>query len=141
MIIGVIAEYNPFHNGHYYHLQKLKKTYPKSKILVCMVGHFSQRGEPTILDKWTRAACAVQAGADMVFELPFALATSKAESYAQAGTFLLKSLGAQYLSFGGEFPNPENYLTLARKIMTAKKTPTSKTFSSKLLCQEPSRLG
>ncbi|VFB16435.1 Protein of uncharacterised function (DUF795) [Urinicoccus massiliensis] len=123
MIIGVIAEYNPFHNGHYYHLQKLKKTYPESKILICMVGHFSQRGEPTILDKWTRAGCAIQAGADMVFELPFALATSKAESYAQAGTFLLKSLGAQYLSFGSEFPNPENYLTLARKIMTAKEDP------------------
>lgn len=123
MIIGVIAEYNPFHNGHYYHLQKLKKTYPESKILICMIGHFSQRGEPTILDKWTRAGCAIQAGADMVFELPFALATSKAESYAQAGTLLLKSLGAQYLSFGSEFPDPKSYLNLARKIMKAKEDP------------------
>lgn len=88
-----------------------------------MVDHLSQKGEPTILGKWIEIGCAIQVGANMVFELPLALATSGAESYAQAGTPLLESLGAQHLSSGSEFPDPKNCLNLARRTMKAKEDP------------------
>ena len=122
MVIGVIAEYNPFHNGHYYHLNYLKKNYPDSLILIALTGNFTQRGEPTLANKWTRAQWAIEAGADLVFEIPFALASGNAETYAEAGTRLLYSLGANYLSFGVQVNAKEAYTTLAKKIYQAKES-------------------
>lgn len=124
MIIGIIAEYNPFHNGHAYHINKIKSTYPDSTLIVCLAGHFTQRGEPTLASKWTRAKWSVQAGADLVFELPFAAATANAELYAQAGVQLLASLGIDYLSFGSQTTDLQPYQDLSKKIIAAKNNPS-----------------
>lgn len=59
--VGIIAEYNPFHNGHLYQIQEIKKKYPEDTIVIAMSGNFTQRGEPAIIDKWTRANLAIPA--------------------------------------------------------------------------------
>lgn len=69
-IIGIIAEYNPFHNGHLYQIEKVKEIYPESIIIVAMSGNFLQRGEPAIVDKWVRARQALLNGVDVVVEIP-----------------------------------------------------------------------
>src|SRR5699024_2023149 len=71
-IIGIIAEYNPFHNGHLYQIEKVKEIYPESIIIVAMSGNFLQRGEPAIVDKWVRARQALLNGVDVVVEIPIA---------------------------------------------------------------------
>ena len=73
-VVGVIAEYNPFHNGHAYQIDCIRKQYPGAAIVACMSGSFTQRGEAAILDKWHRAELAIAGGVDLVIELPFAFA-------------------------------------------------------------------
>ena len=75
MAIGIIAEYNPFHAGHAHQISEIKK-FCDGEIVVVMSGSFTQRGEPTILDKWTRARLAIFGGADLVLELPFVKAVT-----------------------------------------------------------------
>ena len=73
-VIGVIAEYNPFHHGHAWQLRELRRRFPSvDGIIVVMSGSITQRGTPAVLDKWTRAGHAVDGGADLVLELPFCL--------------------------------------------------------------------
>lgn len=81
-IVGLITEYNPFHNGHLYHLKAAKEHTGASHAIAVMSGHFLQRGEPAILDKWTRAQNAVAAGVDLVIELPTLYACNSAEYFA-----------------------------------------------------------
>lgn len=100
--IGIIAEYNPFHKGHAHHIKSIKKIYPNATIIVAMSGAFVQRGEPALLDKWTRAKCAVLSGADIVVELPSHFAISSAEYFANGAVDLLYRLGIDTLSFGSE---------------------------------------
>ena len=69
-IIGIITEYNPFHNGHLYQIQQVKKQFPDAPLVIAMSGNFLQRGEPAIIDKWPRAAECLSNGADLVMELP-----------------------------------------------------------------------
>ncbi|MFR3816219.1 MAG: nucleotidyltransferase family protein, partial [Turicibacter sp.] len=69
---GLIVEYNPFHNGHLYHLTKSIEQSNADVLIVVMSGHFTQRGEPTILNKWERTKMALANGADLVIELPYA---------------------------------------------------------------------
>ena len=66
MAVGIIAEYNPFHNGHMYHLQKVKEMYPHEPIVLILSGNFTQRGEPSIIDKWKKTSIAIKAGVDLV---------------------------------------------------------------------------
>lgn len=102
-ILGIIAEYNPFHNGHQYHLQKsLELT--KAEFSVCvMSGNFTQRGELAFWDKWQRAKMAIDNGVDLVLELPFAFACNNAEEFAYGGIQLLNGLGCVTdFSFGSE---------------------------------------
>lgn len=100
-ITGVICEYNPFHNGHKYLLDTLRER--GAELMICvMSGSFVQRGETAITDKFTRAACAVSAGADLVVELPFPYCASGAEFFARAGVYILNRLGADTLGFGSE---------------------------------------
>lgn len=68
--VGMVVEYNPFHNGHRYHLQQAKKISGADVTVAVMSGNFTQRGEPTIVDKWSRARAAVMNGVDLVIELP-----------------------------------------------------------------------
>lgn len=105
-ITGIIAEYNPFHNGHLYQMEQIKKN-GAEYIIIVMSGNFLQRGTPSILDKWTRARMALSAGADLVIELPAVFATSSAQYFARGGVSILDKLGVvDTLSFGCETDNP-----------------------------------
>lgn len=98
---GIIAEYNPFHHGHAYHIQKTKEM-GASHVVVCMSGNFVQRGQPACFSKWARARAAIENGADLVVELPTPFATAPANDFAYASVDLLHRLGVQMLSFGSE---------------------------------------
>lgn len=101
-IAGVVAEYNPFHNGHALHLSETRRLTGCDHVVVCMVGHFTQRGEPSILSKWDRARMALSCGADAVFELPALFAVRTADKFAMGGVTILDGLGVDALSFGSE---------------------------------------
>jgi cytidyltransferase-like protein len=101
-ITGIIAEYNPFHNGHLYQINKIKEQ-GDSLIIAVMSGSFTQRGEAAIFDKWQRAETAVKSGCDIVLELPFAFACRSAQDFARGGVALLNRLGiVNQLAFGAE---------------------------------------
>lgn len=100
---GIIAEYNPLHEGHIYHIHKTRETLGEdSFITVAMSGSFMQRGIPAFFDKFSRTKQALDAGADMVIELPVGVSTSSAEVFASGAVRLLSSLGITHLSFGCE---------------------------------------
>ena len=101
-IAGIIAEYNPFHNGHAHHIAETRKKTGCDYVVVCMDGSYTQRGEAACLDKWTRARAALSCGADAVFELPALWAVSTADAFARGGVAVLGSLGCNFLSFGSE---------------------------------------
>ena len=105
-ITGLIVEYNPFHNGHIYHLQKsLEKTNADASIAV-MSGNFIQRGEPALFDKFSRAKAAVESGVDLVVELPSIYSSQSAELFAKGSVSLLNSLGCvNSICFGSEEGN------------------------------------
>ena len=102
-IAAVIAEYNPFHNGHLYQLQEIRKRTDAELILVMMSGDFVQRGSPACIDKYTRCRMALASGADIVCELPVYGALGSAEIFASSAISLLNHLGCiDYLCFGAE---------------------------------------
>ncbi|MGT2935068.1 nucleotidyltransferase [Streptococcus castoreus] len=96
-VTGVIAEFNPFHNGHKYLLSQAKGI-----VIVAMSGNFMQRGEPALVDKWTRAQMALENGADLVVELPFLISVQSADYFAQGAVAILAKLGMDTLMFGTE---------------------------------------
>ncbi len=105
-VLGIIAEYNPFHNGHRYHLQKSLEIADPDYTVCVMSGSFTQRGEPAMADKWIRAASAVENGIDLVLELPFAFACNNAEYFAAGAVDVLNRLGCvTHLTFGSETGN------------------------------------
>lgn len=102
-VLGIVAEYNPFHNGHLYHLQKSRAMSGADCVVAVMSGNFTQRGEPALLDKWARTEIALLCGVDLVIELPCVYALASAEYFAFAAIKLLNSLGAvNMLCFGSE---------------------------------------
>ena len=102
-ITGLITEYNPFHNGHLYHINKARELTNADFVIVVMSGDFVQRGYPAIVDKFTRANMALAEGADLVLELPSCYATSSAEYFALGAVSLLEHLGCvDSLVFGSE---------------------------------------
>ena len=101
--VGIIAEYNPFHNGHMLHIARARELAGADAVIVAMSGMFTQRGEPALVDKWTRARMALRNGADLVFELPCLFALREAQGFAYGGVKLLDGLGiVDSLSFGCE---------------------------------------
>lgn len=113
-ICAVIAEYNPLHYGHLLHLNYIKNSLKAEKIIVVMSGNFTQRGEPALADKYTRAQWAVQAGADLVVELPTVFATANAETFAKGAINLINALNvSEGLCFGAETANKQDFITLA----------------------------
>ena len=96
-VTGIIAEFNPFHNGHKYLLEQAEGLK-----IVAMSGNFIQRGEPAIVDKWTRAQMALENGADLVVELPFLVAVQSADHFAKGAIEILSCLGIDQLTFGTE---------------------------------------
>ena len=113
-VLGIIAEYNPFHNGHLYHIkQSIEES--KADYVVCVIsGNFVQRGNTSIINKWTKAKMAIANGVDLVLELPTIYSTSSAENFAEGAIKLLDSLGVvDTISFGISFPKArENALLM-----------------------------
>lgn len=109
--VGIVVEYNPFHNGHAYHLQKTKEISEADVVIAVMSGPFLQRGEPALLPKWTRAKMALLAGVDLVLELPYPFATQKADVFARGAVALLGAIGCKKICFGSESGTIENFLS------------------------------
>lgn len=113
--VGLIVEYNPFHNGHSYHLQQSRKLSGADAVVAVMSGHFLQRGEPAMADKWTRTRMALEGGCDLVIELPVAYATQAAEWFAYGAVALLEATGVvDSFCFGTESGRLEPLLLAAR---------------------------
>jgi predicted nucleotidyltransferase len=105
-ILGIITEYNPFHNGHLYHLFKAKEITRTDYVVAVMSGNFLQRGEPAIINKWSRTKMALNAGVDLIIELPFVFSTQDANGFAFGAVKLLDSFKIiDYLCFGCETDN------------------------------------
>ncbi len=100
--VGLITEYNPFHNGHLYHLQQSRLQGEADVSVAVMSGHFLQRGEPALLDKWLRAQMALEAGVDLLVELPLPWACNSASAFADGAVFCLQQLKVDALCFGSE---------------------------------------
>lgn len=102
-VIGIIAEYNPFHNGHAYQIAAVRQKMNADYVVVAMSGDFVQRGAPAVIDKYARIKMALSCGADLILELPVLWATASAESFAMAGVTLFEKMGCvDGLCFGAE---------------------------------------
>lgn len=113
-VLGIIAEFNPFHNGHLHLLQEARKAEPCSAIICAMSGNFLQRGEPAVCNKWVRSAMALRAGADLVIELPFCFAVRSAYYFARGAIQLLQRTGVvTHLAFGSESGQLSELQTIA----------------------------
>lgn len=112
--IGIIAEYNPFTNGHLYHLNSIKEKYPKHTIVLIMSGNFTQRGIPTIIDKFKRTEIALKLGVDLVIELPYPFATESADFFAYGAITLLEKLKVEKIVFGSESNNIDDLELIAK---------------------------
>jgi predicted nucleotidyltransferase len=102
-ILGIVSEYNPFHNGHIMHLKKSQEITKADFTIAIMSGNFVQRGDTSLIDKWSKTEMALRQGIDLVIELPTVYATSSAENFAEGAVKILNNLGIiDYLSFGSE---------------------------------------
>lgn len=116
-IIGIVCEYNPFHNGHAYQINRSRETLGEDSAVVCvMSGDYVQRGEPAFFSKFARAEAACRCGADLVVELPLPWALSSAENFARGAVSMLAALGCTHLSFGSESGELEALKKLARSL-------------------------
>ncbi|PDZ57111.1 hypothetical protein CON15_13335 [Bacillus cereus] len=105
----MVVEYNPFHNGHLYHVQQTKKLTQSDIIIAVMSGPFLQRGEPALISKWYRTKMALVNGVDLVVELPYVFATQKAETFANGAISILNALRVSEICFGSEDGQIENF--------------------------------
>ena len=112
-ICGIAAEYNPFHNGHAYHIEQARKQSGCDAILAVMSGDFVQRGEPAVADRISRAVTAVKNGCDIVVSLPYIYSTQSASWFAHGAMSLMKLAGVSHVAFGSECGNLENLLEIA----------------------------
>ena len=101
-IIGIICEYNPFHNGHLYHIKQIKKQFPDSLIILVMSSHFLQRGEVSLINKWDKTKIALYYNIDLVVELPFQFASQSADIFAYGAIKILTNLKVSKIVFGSE---------------------------------------
>jgi len=107
---GVVVEYNPFHNGHLYHLEAAREMSGADIVIAVMSGSFLQRGEPALVSKWSRAKMALMNGADLVFELPYQYSTQKAEVFADGAVKMLDAALCSTLCFGSESGEAEAFI-------------------------------
>lgn len=111
--IGIIAEYNPFHNGHLYQIKEIKKRYPDSTIISVVSSSFTQRGDISLLNKWDKTKIALDQGIDLVIELPFVYSTQASDIFAEGAIKILNYLGIDTLVFGTERDTIEDLELLA----------------------------
>ena len=114
-IIGIVGEYNPFHNGHIYHINKIKEMYPDSLIVLVLNGYFLERGEISLLTKEDKTKIALQNNVDIVLELPFVFGTQSADTFAEISMLMLDKLNCSKVMFGSEC-NDIDLLTNIAKI-------------------------
>ena len=120
-IVGIVAEYNPFHGGHRHHIAETRRILGEDCAVVCaMSGNFVQRGDAAITDKWTRAKLALEGGADLILEMPTVWASSSAERFAYGAVSILKMAGVNALSFGSESADGERLKAAAAVLDTEK---------------------
>ena len=101
-VAGIIAEYNPFHNGHLFHLEQIKEKFKDYRIVLVMSGNFTQRGNASIINKWDKTEIALFYGVDLVVELPFVFAVQSADTFASASIEILELINVKYIVFGRE---------------------------------------
>ena len=114
--LGIIAEYNPFHNGHKYMIEEARRISGADICVAAMSGNFVQRGEPAVLDKWTRAELALSYGIDLVLEIPTSRVLADAGRYASAGVDLLKRASCDAIAFGSECGDADLLRKIARRL-------------------------
>ena len=117
MKIGIIAEFNPLHNGHLYLINKIKEKYEDASIILVLSGNYTQRGIPSIIDKWKKTELSLKLGIDLVVELPFPFSTQSADYFAYGATTILNYLKVDKLVFGSE----SNDIKVLEKIVDAQK--------------------
>ena len=123
MIVGIVAEYNPFHNGHKLQIDYAKDVLGADAVVVAMSGSFTQRGEIACFDKYTRAEAALRCGADIILEIPTIFATSSAREFASAGVQLLASTGiVNTILFGAETDDAKLFKSSAKKLVELEKS-------------------
>ena len=101
-IIGLIAEYNPFHLGHIYHIKKIKEMYPDSLLICVMSSCFCERGEVSVINKWDKTRLCLNNGIDIVIELPFVFSSQSADIFAKGAVGILNAMGVSKIVFGSE---------------------------------------
>lgn len=111
--VGIIAEYNPFHNGHLYQIKKIKEKFKDDTLILILGGNFTERGDVSIIDKWKKTDIALKAGIDLVVELPFPFATQSADYFSFGAITLLEKLKVEKLIFGTESDNLDDINLIA----------------------------
>lgn len=114
--VGIIVEYNPFHNGHLYHAHQARQAAKADLVIAVMSGHFLQRGEPAIVNKWARARMALENGVDLVVELPYAFSVQKAEYFSKGAVSILHELSCNSFCFGSENGRIGDFLLSAEQV-------------------------
>lgn len=114
--VGIVVEYNPFHNGHFYHVTQSKNMTNADVVIAVMSGNFLQRGEPALVSKWHRTKMALQNGVDIVIELPYVYSTANAPIFAEGAISLLDAIQCHSFSFGSEDGEIEPFLNTASLI-------------------------
>ena len=115
-VLGIIVEYNPFHNGHIHHIQEAKKLIQPDYTIAVMSSSFVQRGEPAIINKWKRSQIAIEYGVDLVIELPFVYSCQSADYFAAGALKLLNAIGITDLCFGSEDGKIDTFIDIANAI-------------------------
>ncbi len=115
MAVGLICEYNPFHNGHLYHINKTKEMFPNEVIVLVLSGNYTQRGLISIVEKFDKAKIALDYGVDLVMELPFCYSTQSADVFSYGALKILNELKVEKLVFGSESNDLESLKTMAKK--------------------------
>ena len=113
-VIGIICEYNPFHNGHIYHINKIKELYPDSLIVLVMSGNVTERGDLSIINKWNKTKIALNHNIDLVVELPFPFASQSADLFCYGSMKILNYLKVDKIVFGSENNDVEKLTNLAK---------------------------
>ena len=100
--VGIIAEFNPFHYGHKYFIDKIKNIFPDYIIICVMSGNFTERGDVSIINKWDKTKIALNNGIDIIIELPYFYATQSADYFAYGALSILNEMNIDYIVFGSE---------------------------------------
>lgn len=112
--VGIIAEFNPFHYGHKYFIEEIKKLFPDHSIICIMSGNFTERGDVSVINKWNKTKIALENGIDVVVELPYLFATQSADYFAYAALKILNELKIDALVFGSECDDIDKLYSLAK---------------------------